>query len=81
MADNDWIVEAHTHGSAFLVTPGGQRVALMTAARARGIAAALNTTEGRVAYLAAHSGPSPVGRPGQYQGDQHWPDCDSRSAR
>lgn len=35
---------------AYLVTPGGLRVAKMTRARARGIAAALNTPEGAEAF-------------------------------
>lgn len=40
---------------AFLVTPGGLRIASMTRARARGIAAALNTPQGSDAFISARN--------------------------
>lgn len=45
-----WRVEILGNGRAYLVTPGGIRAAQMTVARCRGIAAALNTAQGRQAF-------------------------------
>jgi len=47
--NNLWSVEK-IDDEAFLLTPNNQRVAKMTLARAKGIAAALNTPEGRSAF-------------------------------
>lgn len=49
MAD-EWTVEDMGLIGANLLTPSGIRVARMTRARAYGIAAALNTPEGRAAF-------------------------------
>ena len=46
----EWSAEEASAGVAFLVTPAGVRLAPMASARARGIAAALNTMEGRRAF-------------------------------
>lgn len=46
-----WSVEELEHGAFLLLH--GTRVAQMTKARAYGIAAALNTPEGRIAFNAA----------------------------
>lgn len=51
----EWTTEHASDGRAFLVTPSGYRVAETTSARARGIAAALNTTEGRDAFERARN--------------------------
>lgn len=48
-----WHVEEISPHFAHIVTPGGYRVARMTIARAHGIVAALNTGEGRAAFLKA----------------------------
>lgn len=45
-----WSYEEIQGNRAFLVSPGSLRVAEMTLARAKGIAAALNTPEGAKAF-------------------------------
>jgi len=68
---------------AYLVTPNGQRVARMTKARARGIAAALNTPQGAQAFELARVGkPLPTWTTDEdrsrdtYLSRQHSSDCD-----
>lgn len=51
-----WIVEETGAGDAYLVTPNGYRAAVMTTARARGAAAALNSAEGHAAFERARLG-------------------------
>lgn len=45
-----WTVEPQGPSTAFLINPSGGRVAMMSRARANGIAAALNTPEGARAF-------------------------------
>jgi hypothetical protein len=45
-----WWVEPQGPATAFLINPNGGRVAFMSRARANGIAAALNTPEGKEAF-------------------------------
>lgn len=56
---NEWTVEngdnSYDTGSVYLVNPQGYRVAKMTRARAKGIAAALNTEQGREAFEKARN--------------------------